>query len=58
VHAVPGAVGIWPGKAADRGADGDRAGADDQLVVADEFLGSAGGAEQQLAGRDVDPAGR
>ena len=38
VHAIIRAEGTGPGQAGDRGPDGDRAGADDELVVAEQFL--------------------
>ena len=38
VHPVGRAQGARPGQAADRGPDRDRAGADDELVVAEQFL--------------------
>ena len=54
VHAVGGAELV---QAADRGPDRDGAGADDELVVADQLVGAAGGGDQELAGGDVDAAG-
>ena len=38
VHAVAGAEGVRAGQAGDRRADRDGAGADDELVVAEQFL--------------------
>ena len=57
VHAVAGAQGTGPGQAADRGPDRDRAGADDELVVTEQFLAAAGGGDLELAASNVDAAG-
>ena len=57
VHPVGGAEGTGPGQAADRGPDRDRAGADDELVVAQHFLPAVGGADQELAAGHVDAPG-
>jgi hypothetical protein len=57
VHTVAGAKSTRPGKAADQGADRDGAGADDEFVVAQQFLRAVGGCHQELACRDVDTAG-
>ncbi len=57
VHAVARPERTGPGQAGDRGTDRYRAGADDQLVVGEQFLAAAGGCHQELAGGDVDPAG-
>ena len=57
VHPLGGAQGTGPGQAADRGPDRDRAGADDELVVAEQFLAPAGGCDQELAAGHVDAAG-
>ena len=54
MHAVIGAESV---QAADRGPDRDRAGADDQLVVGEQFLMAAGAGDEELAAADVDPAG-
>ena len=43
VHPIGRAQGI---QATDRGPDRDRAGADDQLVVAEQFIGSPGGGDE------------
>ena len=48
VHAVVGAERAGTGQAADRGADRDRAGADDELVVAEQFLAAAGEVTRSL----------
>jgi hypothetical protein len=57
VHPVAGAEGVGPGQAADRGPDRDGTGADDELVVAEQFLAAAGGGDQELAAGDVDALG-
>ena len=56
VHAVSGAESAGSGQAGDRRADREGTGADDQLVVGEQFLAAAGGGDQQLAGGGVDPA--
>ena len=43
VHPVGGAKGVRAGQAGDRGADRDRAGPNDELVVAQQLLGAVGG---------------
>jgi hypothetical protein len=57
VHPIVGAERTGPGQAADRGPDRDRAGADDELVVAEQFLAALGGGDQELAAGHVDAAG-
>ena len=57
VHPIGGAQGTRTGQAADRGPDRDRAGTDDQLVVAEQFLLAAGGGDQELAAGHVDAPG-
>ena len=57
VHPVGGAQGTRAGQAADRGPDRDRAGADEELVVAEQFLAAAGGGDQELAAGHVDAPG-
>ena len=57
VHPVGGAQGARPSQAADRGADRDRAGPDDELVIAQQFLAAASGGDQELAAGHVDAAG-
>ena len=58
VHPIGGAQGARPGQAADRGPDRDRAGTDDELVVAEHLLTAPGGGEQELAAGHVDAPGR
>src|SRR5712691_4944658 len=57
MHPVGGAEGIRPGQPGDGRADRERAGADDELVVAEQFLHAAGGGDQELASGHVDAAG-
>jgi len=44
-------------QALDRGANRDGAGADDELVVADEVGAAVGGSDRQAPARDVDVGG-
>ena len=57
VHPVARAQGLRARQAADRGPDRDRAGADDELVVAEQFLAAVGRADQELAAGHVDATG-
>ena len=57
VHPVSGAQSAGPGQARDRGPDRDRSGADDELVVAEQFLPAVGRREEELAAGHVDAAG-
>ena len=57
VHPLGGAQGTRTRQAADGGPDRDRAGTDDQLVVAEQILLAAGGGDQELAAGHVDAPG-
>jgi hypothetical protein len=58
VHPVGSAKSIGPGQAADRRLHQNGAGADDELVIAQQFLRAISGGDKELAGGHVDPAGR
>ena len=57
VHPVGGAEGIRAGQPGDRRADWHGAGADDELVVAEDLLAAVGRGDQELAAGHVDPPG-
>jgi hypothetical protein len=57
VHPVAETESIRAGQAGDGRADRDGAGADDELVVAEQFLATRGGGDQELASGYVDPPG-
>src|SRR6516225_4270671 len=54
VHPVIRAEPAGAGQPGDRGADRDRAGTDDELVIAEYFLAAARGGDQELAAGHVD----
>ena len=57
MHPVGGSAGVRSGQAADRRPDRDGTGADDELVVAEEFLAAVGGGDQEFAAGHVDAPG-